>query len=203
MAAFLYAHGAVYILENARAQRVKVGMTAIGASSVVDRLRDVNDKWLERKVTCQICGTRLVNVGGHLPDHVLCGKICAGGNAPPLEQDVAIAELHLKRLKWQISSLSGSEKGSVTRMIKTLETRIDRHRLYNRGAGEWEFRVAYDTEGVAEVEKLSHKILAEHLDRLAPFGEVFCCSVSRAMEAVESALIQLGVQESARKKSKL
>lgn len=104
-------------------------------------------------------------------------------------------------MKNRLSKLLGSEKGSVTRKIRTLERRIERYRQHNRPTGEWEFRVAFYTEGVAEVELLSHKILAQRLDRLAPFGEVFCCSVSEATEAVESALSQLGVLHSARKET--
>ena len=78
---FLYPHGAVYIFENTKAQRVKVGMTAIGANDVANRLSDVNDMWLERKVTCQICGRRCVNIGGHVPHHVgnVPGNDCPGG----------------------------------------------------------------------------------------------------------------------------
>ena len=53
MVKFLYPHTAVYVFENSKAQRVKVGMTGIGLNNVGDRLRDVNDMWLERKVTCQ------------------------------------------------------------------------------------------------------------------------------------------------------
>ena len=198
MIEFRYLHGAVYILENAKAQRVKVGMTI---NNVVDRLGHVNDMWLGRKVTCQVCGGRLVNIGGHVPQHGGSGRGCPGGNALPLERDMALAESHLQDMTNLLSELSGSEKGSVTRKIKTLEKRIERYRHHNRPEGEWEFRVAFYTEGVAEVELLSHKILAEHLDRLAPFGEVFCCSVSEATEAVESALSQLGVLHSARKET--
>ena len=64
MVEFLYPHGVIYVFENSDAQRVKVGMTGIGVNNVGDRLRDINDMWLERKVTCQICGGRLVNIGG-------------------------------------------------------------------------------------------------------------------------------------------
>jgi len=201
MVEFLYPHGAVYIFENPKAQRVKVGMTSIGVNDVVDRLRDVNDMWLERKVTCQICGGRLVNVGERVPQHVKSGRGCPGGNALPLEKDVALAESHLENMKNRLGELSGSEKGSATRIVNTLEKRIERYRHHNRPVGEWQFRVAFYTEGVAEVELLSHKILAEHLDRLAPFGEVFYCSVSEATEAVETALSQLGLLHSARKET--
>ena len=66
MVEFRYIDGAVYIFENSKAQRVKVGMTV---NDPIDRLCDVNDMWIERKVTCQICGLRLVNIGGHVPHH--------------------------------------------------------------------------------------------------------------------------------------
>ena len=204
MVEFLYPHGAVYIFENTQAQRVKVGMTAIGVNDVADRLRDVNDMWLERKVTCQICGRRTVNLGGSVPHHVgwEWGKGCPGGKALPLEKSVAVAASHLEDMKNRLSALSGVEKASVNRKIKTLERRIEKYRHYNR-VGEWDFRVAFYTEGVAEVESLSHKLLAEYLDGRAPFGEVFCCSVSVATEAVEAALSQLGVLHSVRKRTQL
>src|SRR5882724_9336520 len=128
MVKFLYPHGAVYIFENTKAQRVKVGMTAIGVNDVADRLRDVNDMWLERKVTCQICGKRSVNIAGHVPHHVVSGTGCPGGNALPLEKTVATAELHLESMKTRLSRLSGTEKGSVTRRIETLARRIERYR---------------------------------------------------------------------------
>lgn len=201
MVEFLYPRGAVYIFENPKAQRVKVGMTAIGVNDVVDRLRDVNDMWLERKVTCQICGGRLVNVRERVPQHVKSGRGCPGGNALPLEKDVALAESYLENMKNRLSELSGSEKGSFIRTVSTLEKRIERYRHHSRPVGEWQFRAAFYTEGVAEVESLSHKILAAHLDRLAPFGEVFCCSVLEATEAVETALSQLGLIDSAVKKA--
>lgn len=200
---FRYLHGAVYIFENPKVQRVKVGMTCIGVNDVVDRLRDVNDMWLERKVTCQICGGRLVNIGGLVPQHVKSGKGCPGGNALPLEKDVALAESHLENIKYRHSALSGSEKGSVTKIIKTLEKRIGMYRHYVRPVGAWQFSTAFYTERVEQVEWLSHKILEEHLDKLAPFGEVFCCSVTEATEAVETALSHLGLFHSARKKTQL
>jgi hypothetical protein len=203
MVDYLYPHGAVYIFENSKAQRVKVGMTSIGVNDVLDRLRDVNDMWLERKVTCQVCGGRLVNIMGLVPKHVKSGKDCPGGNALPLEKDVALAESHLEKIIKRLSKLSGSEKGSSTRIVNTLEKRIERYRHHNRPVGEWQFRIAFYTEGVAEVELISHKILAERLDKLAPFGEVFCCSVSEATEAVETALSKLGLLHSVRKETQL
>ena len=200
MIEFRYLHGAVYILENAKAQRVKVGMTI---NNVVDRLSDVNDMWLERKVTCQICGGRLVNIGGHVPQHVVSGRGCPGGNALPLERDMALAESHLENMTNLLSELSGSEKGSVTRRIRTLAKRIGLYRRYERTVGVWQLSAAFYTECAEQVELLSHEILAERLDEEAPFGEVFCCSVSEAAAAVETALSQLGLLESAKKRTHL
>jgi hypothetical protein len=200
MVEFRYLHGVVYIFENTKARRVKVGVTT---SSVVSRLGDVNDMWLGRKVTCQICGGRLVNIGGHVPQHVVSGRGCPGARALPLEKDVALAESHLENMKYRHSALSGSEKGSVTKIIKTLEKRIGLYRYYVRPVGMWQFSTAFYTECAEQVELLSHEILAERLDKVAPFGEVFCCSVSEATEAVETALSQLGLLHSARKKTQL
>src|SRR5688572_2351959 len=109
MADFLFPHGAVYILENTEARRVKVGMTAIGVNEVVDRLKDVNDMWLERKVTCQICMRRTVNVGGYVPPHVgvHAGRGCLGGNALPFEKDVSLAETYLENMRKGLSELAG------------------------------------------------------------------------------------------------
>ncbi len=198
MVEFRYLRGAVYIFANSKAQRVKVGMTI---NNVADRLSVVNDMWLERKVTCQICGGRLVNIGGHVPQHVVSGMGCPGGNVLPLEKEVALAESHLESMKNRLSELSGSEKGSVTRKIKTLDKRIGLYRHHDRTAGVWQFRTAFFTECAEQVELLSHEILGERLDKTAPFGEVFCCSVSDATEAVEKALSELGLLHSARKET--
>lgn len=203
MVEFHYPRGAVYIFANSKAQRVKVGMTSIGVNDVGDRLRDINDMWLERKVTCQVCGGRLVSIMGLVPQHVRSGHVCLGGNALPLERDLALAECHLAKAKNRLEVLSGSDKASATRIANTLEKRIKRYRQYKRPVGEWQFRVAFYTEGVAEVERLSHELLAERLDERAPFGEVFSCSVSEAMEAVEAALSQLGLLHSARARTQL
>ena len=204
MVEFRYLHGAVYIFENSKAQRVKVGMTIMSTTNVVDRLRDVYDKWLERKVTCQICGgRRLVNIEGLVPQHVTSGRGCPGGNALPLEKDVTLAESYLENMKNRLSELSGSEKGSATRIVNNIEKRIERYRHHNRPVGEWRLRVAFSTECAEQVELLAHKILEEYLDKLAPFGEVFCCSVSVATEAVETVLSQLGLLHSARKETQL
>ncbi len=199
---FLY-HGAVYIFENSAVQRVKIGMTAIGVNDVADRLRTFNDMWLERKVTCQVCGGRLLNIMGLVPQHVKSGRGCSGGNALPLEKDVALAESYRENIISRLGQLSGSERNSAVRIVNTLEKRIERYRHYPRPVGEWQFMAAFYTEGVEKVEYLTHKILAERHDKQAPFGEVFCCSASEATEAVETALSHLGLLHSARKETQL
>jgi hypothetical protein len=203
MREFLYSQGAVYIFENSEAQRVKIGMTAIGLNDVADRLRAVNDMWRERKVTCQVCGGRFLNIMGLVPQHPKSYGRCSGSNALPLEKDLALAESHREKIINRLGQLSGTEKGSAIRIVNTLEKRIERYRHYPRPVGEWQFRVAFYTGGVEKVEFLSHKILAARHDKLAPFGEVFCCSASEATEAVETALSHLGLLHSARKVTQL
>ena len=194
MVEFRYLHGFVYILENSKAKRVKVGMTI---NNVVGRLCDVNDMWLERKITCQICGGRLVNIGGRVPQHVVSGKGCLGSNAMPLERDLALAKSYLESMKNRLGELSGSEKASIVRKVRALEKRTELYRNHGRPEGTWQFSAAFYTECAEQVELLSHGILAERLDKLAPFGEVFCCSVLEATEAIETALYQLGLLDSA------
>ena len=197
MSTFHNPREAVYIFENPDAQRVKVGMTT---NDVAERLRSVNEMWLGVRVACQICGgRRLVNNRGLVPPHRVSGIYCPGGNELPLEKDVTLAESHLENLKKRHGELSGNVKGSATRIIKNLEKRIGLYQHYNYPVGQWQFKIAFYTECIEQVESLSHEILEEHLDKLAPFGEVFCCSVSAATEAVESALSQLGLLHSARR----
>lgn len=120
----------------------------------------------------------------------------------PLEKDIALAESYLENMKTLLSELSGDEKGSVTRRIKTLARRIRLYRDSER-PGVWQLSTVIYTECAEQVELLSREILAERLDREAPFGEVFCCSVSEATGAVETALSQLGLLDSARKETQL
>ena len=200
---FRYLPGAVYILENILAQRVKVGMTI---NDVALRLRDVNDLWLELKLTCQICGRHpLAKLSGLemamssaaksrlVPRHVVSGKACPGGNALPLEADLTLATAHLANLRLQLSNASGSEKGSITRRINILEKRITLRPQHVRGVGVWQVFSVYFTDCAELVESRTHEILKERLDRVAPLGEVFCCTATEAREAVEIAFSQLGV----------
>ena len=201
MTQFRYLYGAVYILENQIAQRVKVGMTI---NDVAGRLRDANDMWLEHKVTCQICGgRRLAKLNGFeprlVPKHVVSGEQCPGSNALPLEGDLTLAKAHVENLKVRLSEVSGSEKASAMRRLNTLEERIMLRPQHSRAVGVWQIGTVFYTECAEQVELLSHAFLKERLDKVAPFGEVFCCSASEAREAVERALNQLGLLHSARR----
>ena len=203
MVDFNHYYEAVYIFENSKAQRVKVGMTSGHTVSIEDRLKDVNDKWLEQKATCQFCGSRrLINNRGLIPKHVVSGIKCPGGNALPLEKDAVLAESHLDKLKKSHNSLTGSEKGSNTRIINNLEKRINLYRHHNQSVGIWQLHTAFYTERSGEVESISHDMLSKCLDKEALFGEIFCCSVSEATEAVEAAMKQLGLLQSAQKEVK-
>jgi hypothetical protein len=192
-------YGAVYILENSVAKRVKVGMTT---NSIEGRLKDVNYKWLEVSATCQICGgRRMVDSSGYIPQHVLSGVRCLGSDALPLERGYELSQTYLLNLRASVHELTGSEKGSAVRRINTLQKRIEFLRNQGQPVGQWEFRTAFYTKSAERVELLAHALLAESLDKLAPFGEVFCCSVSQASDAVEAALSQLGLSQSARRSS--
>ena len=190
--------GIVYILENTTVDQVKVGMTT---NRIIDRLTAINDLWSGRTITCQICGGRLVNIKGRTPLHVVSGIPCPGGNALPLERDTTIARSHLLKLKSKLPDLSGTEKGSAVRRINTLEKRIGLYQDYLRTNGFWQVHATFHTQQPVEVEALSHRILSKHLDKRAPFGEVFSCSVAIAVDAVQEALSMLGLLGSARKKS--
>ena len=61
-------------------------MTGIGVNNVGDRLRDVNDMWLERKVTCQICGGRLVNIEGLVPNMLKVVIVVREGELCPFKE---------------------------------------------------------------------------------------------------------------------
>lgn len=188
---FRYHRDAVYIFENVRACRVKVGMTC---GDVYLRLSDVGRKWSGRKPTCQICGSRRISGrDGLFPEHVVSGRSCLGGHKLPLEKDVSVAESYLQSLMQTLPELSGSEKRSAARQIKTLEKRIEQFRNYKQPEGMWHFGVAYYTDSAGEVESLSHEVLSEHLDAHAPLGEVFCCSLPEAVAAVESVLSKLNL----------
>jgi len=190
----------VYIFENVDVQRVKVGMTT---NKPTDRLRSINDMWDQISATCQVCGgRRLINLrDGLMPTHRTSGFNCAGSLKPPLERDVSIAESYLSDLKQRHSKSTGTDKGSLTRMINNLEKRIERFRHLELPVGKWQIAVVFYTENAEAVESLTHQILDKCLDEQAPFGEVFCCSVHEATKAVEQALSHLNLLNSAKKET--
>ena len=192
--------GSVYIFQNVKAGRVKVGTTINDARL---RLRDVDLLWSGRKPTCQICGSRRLAIeNGLFPKHVVSGGQCPGSNELPLERDVSIAELHLEKLSQGLPELSGVARGSAVREIGTLRKRIELFRNYRRPEGIWDFRQAYYTECAYRVESLTHELLSDVVDMRAPLGEVFMCSVSDAKAAVEEALRQLGLSDSVWRKAR-
>ncbi len=69
--------------------------------------------------------------------------------------------------------------------------------------GIWQLGATVYTECAEQVELLTHEILADRLDEAVLFGEVFCCSVSEAKEAIENALAQLGLTGSATRNTRL
>ena len=185
---------AVYIFENTKAQRVKVGVSIGHTVSIEDRLRDVNEKWLETKATCQFCGyRRQINEKGLIPNHVVSGVKCPGSKTLPLEKDVTLAEIYLNELKSTHSQLTGTEKGSNTRIINNLKKRIELYRYHKSPVGVWQLHTAFFTKRAGEVELTTHNILSNYLDKEALFGEVFTCTAQVATEAVETALAQLGI----------
>ena len=196
MVAYRTLYGAVYVLENPEAQRVKVGVTI---NDVSLRLRDVDGMWQGRRGTCQVCGGRLNLVRSNVPPHLRNGRRCPGGNASPLERDVRVAQKYLASMQARLHGLTGVAKASATRVVKTLVRRIAMPRHHELAIGEWVHRATVFTERAEEVELLSQKFLEGLLDETAPFGEVFRCSVSEALEAIEKALGQLGLAHTARR----
>ena len=165
--------------------------------SVDERLRDVHDKWRGLKITCQICGgRRLPSRSWLMPKHTVSGRHCAGEDKLPLEKDCGIAKSYLDDLKSELVKSSGAEKSSIARKINALERRIAFYSDYVKPPGSWNICITYRTDCAEQVEQLSHEILAQFLDKDAPIGEVFSCSVSQASDAIESALGRLDLSKS-------
>jgi hypothetical protein len=198
MTEFRHLYGHVYILENKEAKRVKVGMTI---NNVEKRLADVNNMWMGIKGTCQICGgRRLVNHKGFIPKHVVSGIHCPGSNALPFEKDSSSAISYFTELKRNHNVLKGNSKGSNSKRITTLEERIMRFHALDKLLGEWKVNTVYQTNSAEDVELRSHVILSDYLDKDAPFGEVFFCSIAEATNAIELVLCQLDLLQTAKKR---
>mgnify|MGYP002623674307 CR=1 FL=1 len=59
----------------------------------------------------------------------------------------------------------------------------------------WTYECSFHTLRYDDVEKLAHKYLNKYLDKEAPMGEVFNCSVQKGVEAIKDAMKDLGVEE--------
>jgi len=184
----------VYILENAEAGLVKVGVTI---NNPAERLRSVADLWNGRYGTCQVCGARLLLRKGRLWDHRKNGARCAGSLERPLEQDSSVAEWYLRVLQERLATAAGVEITSAKRMIKRLERVVAQPRHSEGTIGTWALRYEVFTARPYEAELLSHSFLSHRLDVSAPHGEVFRCDFEEAQAAVERALAELGVAHTA------
>ncbi|MCB1531336.1 MAG: hypothetical protein KDJ35_00555 [Alphaproteobacteria bacterium] len=193
MTEFRYLKGTVYIFENCAAKRVKVGMTI---NNAFGRLNDINDMWLQRKVTCQICGGRRKTDDPELMPHHSgrYGRNCQGSHEPPFEKDISIAEKYLQELQDP-----NADQKEDTRFINNLKKRIAKYRNWPEPLGVWKLGLSFHTDRAEQVELLAHKYLEQYLDEKAPFGEVFSCDVQTATKAVEKALSQLNLLDSVRK----
>ena len=195
---------AVYIFENKKAKLVKVGITHLWTTSVKDRLIDLNNQWSEKKVTCQICGyKRYIDASGLIKKHIVSGRICPGGNEPPLEKNTSLAQKYLHDLNVEKRSACGNEKSSITRKVNTIKRRIKIFEQQEVLVGKFSINTVFYTESAEIVEQVSHKILADKFFKYSRLGEVFHCSVLDAVEAVESALNQLGLTYYSEKVSKI
>lgn len=193
---------AVYIFENQKAKLVKVGITHLWTSGVKDRLNDLNNQWLGNKVTCQICGyKRFIDDNGLMKNHVVSGKTCPGGNKLPLEKNTSIAQNYLHDLKLERKTACGDEKSSITRKINKIEQRIKTFDQQDIRVGQFTINTIFYTESAEIIEQLSHKILIAKFTKYSKLGEVFCCSSSDAIMAVEQALSSLGILHLSRKEN--
>jgi hypothetical protein len=124
---------------------------------------------------------------------------CEGGNALPLERDVSISKSYLKTLEKRYTRLTGIEKGTVARNIKTQKRRLEIFDHRTPPSGIFYLNTVCYTDFAEKVEKAAHKYLHKYLDDNAPMGEVFSCSVAKATLAVELALADLGLLSAVRK----
>ncbi len=181
--------GTIYILENLEASRLKIGVTI---NNPVERLKDVSRIWNGTKGICQVCSSRrLLLPDGRMPKHVLSGNHCYGSGALPIESDVTIASQELNRLKANLELKVGRAKGSAAKRVKSLECLIETYRNKPIQVGTWQMCTSFVTSNAYRVEQIIHELLANYLDESAPFGEVFTCSATEAIVAVEKALAQV------------
>jgi hypothetical protein len=175
----------VYILENKTAQCIKIGATL---NYPDDRLIDISRMWRAVKGRHQVClYWRMLNKG-LMPKHILSGRHCFGSGQLPLERSTNLAEEQLTDLREQLPSLRGAELNFATKRIKNLSRILQNYKNNPVRYGKWVLKASFKTESAYSIESVVHKTLATHLDKNAPFGEVFLCSVEDAISAVENAI---------------
>jgi hypothetical protein len=175
----------VYILQNKEVQRIKIGATLNHPN---DRLVDIARMWRSFKGRCPIClNWRMLNKG-ILPRHVLSGNHCSGSGELPLERSTHLAEKQLIDLQERLPQLRGRDLNYATKRIKNLLKVLQNYKENPVRLGKWELITSYKTDSAYLIEKVVHKALATHLDKTAPFGEVFLCSVDEAVSVIEEAI---------------
>ncbi|WP_353431423.1 hypothetical protein [Polynucleobacter sp. MWH-UH23A] len=178
----------IYILENQDAQRIKIGATHNHPN---DRLLDINRMWQAVKGRCQICLSWRMLVNGRMPKHVLSMNHCAGSGEPPLEYSTKLAEKQTIDLQGQLPWLSGSDLRSASKRIKNLKKILQTYKENPIRIGGWQLRASFPIDSAYQIEELVHKALAVHLDKEAPFGEVFSCSAEEAISTIEETISQM------------
>ena len=181
----------VYILENKDAGCIKIGATTNHPN---DRLLDISRMWSAIKGRCQICLNWRMLVDGRMPDHVLTMNHCAGSGQLPLEYSTKLAEEQLIDLQEQLPSLKGGDLNYASRRIKNLQKILQNYRGHPLRLGIWELCASFKIDSAYNVEELVHQALASHLDRDAPFGEVFTCSTDEALEVVKKAIAHFSLK---------
>lgn len=183
-------HQAVYIFENSTIGKVKVGMIIGGTSTVEGRLKDLNDKWLQFKGMCQVCGNWRLLKENRIPVHQVNGKYCVGGNQLPMEKDIKFAEKHLLSLKQEYIQITDKPKSAISKYINNLKRRINLYKHLQEPKGKWQLSTIYWVEDSTTLEKAVHRDLNRFLDKTLPIGEIFLCSVEKASYTIEQLLGQ-------------
>lgn len=175
----------VYILENKDAKRIKIGATV---NHPDDRLIDISRMWQGVKGRCQICLCWRILEDGLLPKHVLSMNHCRGSGEPPFEYSTKLAEEYLIDLQEQLPWLRGTALNFATKRIKNLRKILENYKENPMRIGVWELKTYFKIDSAYLVEAHAHKVLAAHLDKNAPFGEVFTCSAKEATAVIEECI---------------
>lgn len=177
----------IYILENKDVKRIKIGATV---NHPDDRLLDISRMWRAIKGRCQIClGWRLL-VDGRMPNHVHCH----GSGELPFEYSTQLAEEQLVDMQGRLPWIKGSDLNFATKRIKNLQKIIGSYKKNPKRIGTWNLLTAYKVDFAYIVEERVHQILAAHLDKDAPFGEVFSCSTEEAIRVIENTIAKVKVE---------